>query len=241
MPAAATAARLSWYPSCSHSSPAGALTWACPLHDPLLQADCAGCGEREQRRAGELLAAREIRRAREIAHQEEIEMPKAGSGFWSGMHVGEDGKSMPRLELARRMRAEGMKIPKIAAALGGSESSLYAILAAEAKFAEKPLRPQPKAEQAPTPAAERVSEPELAAAPAAAPDDEPEPVPAVDEIEQVAQQAEQTAAGILQVFAESEAAEVMALVFEFLEYRGLQAECELFIRFGLWRSRRQAG
>ena len=279
-----TAASLAWFPRCEHSSPNGALTWACPLHDPLLQSDCAGCTEREQRRAGEIRAAREQRRARETeTHTEEIEMPKPGTGFWSGDHVGEDGKSMPRLELARLLIAEGKSKAEIERTLGASPNTLCKILKADERK-HKPVARQPQPQPRPagpvgnitgtvdpeevgqalrsamdtlsgaTEARERERARQVCEEHDRAIDDllaktsappTPGPGPGQADLEQMLQHTEQTteqaAAGILQAFAESDAAATIALVFEFLEYKQLEAECELFIRFGLWRAQRAAG
>lgn len=264
MPAAATEARLGWYPHCSHSSPNGALTWACPLHDPLLQADCAGCSEREQRRAGELLEAREIRRARERKQLEAMTMARK-IGFWK-QEIEHDGKTLTRLEIARLLIAEGKSKAEVERTLGASPNTLCEVLKADERKRKPPQEPKAEPTQGPTQPADEptVRDPVEVRLPVqetqreygrpalTVPSTVGEYAPAAeggaDTVmgleggdDTVLEATEQTACGILQAFVESDAAEVMALVFEFLEYKGLEAECELFIRFGLWRSKRQAG
>ena len=157
-----TAASIGWFPLCPCSSPADTLSWACPLHDPLLQADCEGCSEREQRRAEERMAERQARRQT----QEERQMPKAGSGFWTGV-AEHDGKNMPRLEIARKLRESGMSVQAIVKALGGPTSTLYDLLS------DKPEKPAAQAVRDPLEARLPVQERETETPAASEPEPEP--------------------------------------------------------------------
>lgn len=104
-----------WRPTCKL---AGALdgvgsTWACPRHDPVLERDCEECTERDRQRA-----------ARGRQEAEEIDVRQS---FWDGVHETDAG-SMPRLEMAAKLLAEGKGLRDVEHTLGAPTNTLGRIL-----------------------------------------------------------------------------------------------------------------
>jgi hypothetical protein len=295
-----------WRPECGQARAIDLLTYACPLHDPVLEGDCGRCTEQEQQRAAAM------RRQRQRTATEETTMGAKGTGFWTQMHVGENGTEMPRLDLARRMLAEGRSKQEIERTMGAPTNSLLGALRSDevqptrakgrkpVPLQETPPAPEPTDDAAQRdPLEARLPVQEGSGLVPARPADAT-PAPASDIVVDIAaecakrglnacsityigtgigyqgssagtfsppittwmldqfaaglpetgsaaathQQLEQSDDGILRAFADSDACEVIDLVFEFIEYKQLEAECELFIRFGQWRAtreRQQAG